>query len=87
MSILWALAVIVILFVLLIVLLRPPSQTLTVPLVRTLRCPRSGEDVTAEFRVAAWDSRLVDVVRCSAFSPLTCDKLCLGTHRHEAKPS
>ncbi len=43
-------------------------------------CALRRQPVRVEYRVAAWDGKLVDVDRCSAFTPPTaigCDKLCL----------
>lgn len=54
---------------------------------RSFWCPIQGRNVTAEFQEAAWDGKLVEVNRCSAFSPLQavpCEKVCL---RLEKLPS
>lgn len=47
---------------------------------RAFWCPLQARNVTAEFQEAAWDGKLVEVNRCSAFSPpeaVTCDRACL----------
>jgi len=52
----------------------------TRPTTRGFWCPFQRRDVGVEFREAAWDGRLVDVGRCTYFSPptaVTCSKDCL----------
>lgn len=42
-------------------------------------CPFRGLNVRVHFKEAAWDGRLVDVERCTAFAPPTdvgCGKAC-----------
>lgn len=49
-------------------------------LSQTIWCPVHRTYVRAECRVAAWDSRLLDVERCAADDLATdgvCDKACL----------
>jgi hypothetical protein len=51
---------------------------------RFFRCPAKSRYVTVEFEETVWDGQLVDVTRCSAFTPPTvvdCDKRCLATQR------
>jgi hypothetical protein len=48
---------------------------------RAFWCPFRRRDVSVDLAERAWDARLVDVTRCSAFEPasaITCDKACLG---------
>ena len=54
---------------------------------RSFWCPFRRRDVSADLEENAWDGRLVDVARCSAFEPasaITCDKACLGLGTLEA---
>ena len=55
-------------------------STVTRVVTRSFWCPIQGRSVTAEFQEAVWDGRLVEVNRCSAFSPsqaVACEKVCL----------
>lgn len=43
-------------------------------------CPLRREYLTVDFRAAVWNTKLLDVERCSAFVPpwqVTCDKPCM----------
>lgn len=82
MDTLWPLAIILAVgIVLLLVWVRgaylfPGSRVTT----RAFWCPFRGRNVQVGFAEAVWDGRLVDVERCSAFTPptaVTCDKACL----------
>lgn len=53
-------------------------------------CPFKQQDVSVDFRQAAWDGRRMDVQACTAFTPATnvgCEKACLALDRLPAGPS
>jgi len=52
----------------------------TAAVSRAFKCPFLETNVSADFKRAVWDDRLVDVTACSAFSPpdqVRCEKECL----------
>lgn len=54
---------------------------------RVFRCPFRETDVSVDFKEAVWDSRLMDVSTCSAFSPpqdVQCEKGCLKLEKFAA---
>lgn len=82
MSIVWPLLLVMTVGVLLMFALKCGERFApgTVAYPRSFWCPFRSENVRAEFEEAAWDGKLVDVCRCSAFAPPTaiaCDKRCL----------
>jgi len=53
-------------------------------------CPVQARDVGVEIQVDVWDGKLIDVKRCSAFSPataVTCEKRCLAGWARSARAS
>jgi hypothetical protein len=57
---------------------------------RAFFCPFRQQDVSVDFRQAAWDGRRTDVQACTAFTPPTavgCDKACLALERLPEAPS
>lgn len=82
----WPLAFVLAVGVVLVIALlaRPRLFGGTQQVVRDFWCPFRGRDVTVEFEETVWDGRLVDVNRCSVFTPPTsvaCDKACANLER------
>jgi hypothetical protein len=81
--ILFALGVILVIFVVPILAVRS-GRGVTTRAVRSFWCPLLELDVTAEFEEDPWGGKRLDVVRCNAFpgpDDIRCGKACLGLPR------
>jgi len=62
----------------------------TRPATRDFRCPFRERDVSVEFQETVWDGRLVEVTRCTYFTPpaaVDCHKGCLLLRRLPPAPA